>query len=583
MCKIQNTPKRQKRRTTVSILSVVCLATGFARKGPAQDFRVSTAATEKHVAGSQSIPSLEPIPNPDLSGMEDVVLEQLRDARAGLLTLSQKPDAPVSQLGQAYGDMGMLYQAYGLQEGAKACYLNARTLAPHEFKWHYYLGYLYRTAGDFQKAVNCFQTAMEIRPDEVVLLRLAEANLDLEHTESAKPLFERVLSSSGSSAAAMTGLGKILLRERDFAEAVRYLNQALALQPQASSIHQLLAVAYRGLGDLPQAQAHLLEQGQAVPIVPDPFVDDLEKLKKGKTNLLVRARQAMDQGHFKEAVVAFRRIVAMLPDDANSRANLGVALGQAGDVQEATAQLSEALRLAPDDAHAHYSLALLLLAARSEQQAMEHLQIAVKLDPGRKEAHFQLANLLMRAKRYEEAEREYSQVVRIEPGNAAARIMDAMASVRIKHYSQARDRLERAHKILPDDFDIANALARLLAASPEKDVRDGSRSLLLIQQAVRARGAMDVNQGQTLAMALAEVGQFTRAAELQRSILQEVEQSKDLDLVPTLRENLALYERGQACRLPWRDDDPIFYPVPKVRIPGTSGRDSEMIVDSVRR
>ena len=583
MCKMQDTRKRQKRGTAASLLSVVCLATGFASKGPAQDLRASSAAARKHAAGSQSIPSLEPIPNPDLSGMEDVVLEQLRDARTALLTLSQNPNILASQLAQAYGDMGMLYQAYGLQEAAKACYLNARTLAPHDFKWHYYLGYLYRTAGDLQRAVNCFQTAMEVRPDEVVLLRLAGANLDLDHTESARPLFERVLSADGSSVAAMLGLGRIALSERDFAKAVRYFNQALALQPQASSIHQFLGVAYRGLGDIPRAQAHLLMQGQVVPIVPDPLLDELEKLKKGKTKLLVRAQQAMDQGHFKEAAEAFRRIVAMVPDDANSRTNLGVALAQAGDIQEATTQLSEALRLAPDDAHAHYSLAVLLLATRSEQQAMEHLQIAVKLDPGHKEAHFQLANLLMRAQRYGEAEREYSQVVRIEPGNAAARIMDAMASVRIKHYSQARDWLERAHNILPDDFDIANALARLLAASPEKDVRDGSRSLLLIQQAVRVRGSMDVNQGQTLAMALAEMGQFTRAAELQRSIIQDVEQSKDSDLVPTLRENLALYERGQACRLPWRDDDPIFYPVPKVRIPGTSGRDSGMIVDSARR
>src|SRR5207249_10345124 len=71
---------------------------------------------------------------------------------------------------------------------------------------------------------------------------------------------------------------------RRSSDLVRYFNQALALQPQASSIHQFLGVAYRGLGDIPQAQAHLLMQGQVVPMVPDPLLDELEKLKKGKTN-----------------------------------------------------------------------------------------------------------------------------------------------------------------------------------------------------------------------------------------------------------------------------------------------------------
>ena len=74
---------------------------------------------------------------------------------------------------------------------------------------------------------------------------------------------------------------------------------------------------------------------------------------------------------------------------------------------------------------------------------------------------------------------------------------------------------------------------------------------------------MDADQGQTLAMALAETGQFAKAAELQRLLLANLEKSQDSELVASLRDNLALYQRGQACRLPWRDDDPVFFPVPK--------------------
>ena len=49
----------------------------------------------------------------------------------------------------------------------------------------------------------------------------------------------------------------------------------------------------------------------------------------------------------------------------------------------------------------------------------------------------------------------------------------------------------------------------------------------------------------------------------ERLLLANLENSQDSELVTSLRDNLALYQRGQACRLPWRDDDPVFFPVPK--------------------
>ena len=76
-------------------------------------------------------------------------------------------------------------------------------------------------------------------------------------------------------------------------------------------------------------------------------------------------------------------------------------------------------------------------------------------------------------------------------------------------------------------------------------------------------------------MAFAEAGQSAKAAELQRLIIQDLQQCHEVESLPTLRDDLKLYERGQACRMPRQDDDPIFYPVPKVRIPGTPVRDSK--------
>ena len=63
-------------------------------------------------------------------------------------------------------------------------------------------------------------------------------------------------------------------------------------------------------------------------------------------------------------------------------------------------------------------------------------------------------------------------------------------------------------------------------------------------------------------MAMASNGRLTEAAELQRRMIATVQSAGRQDLATVLQRNLKLYEQGQACSTPWRDDDPIFSPEP---------------------
>jgi len=167
----------------------------------------------------------------------------------------------------------------------------------------------------------------------------------------------------------------------------------------------------------------------------------------------------------------------------------------------------------------------------------------------------------MRAKKYEEAGQEYAIVVSLEPQNGFARLMQAMASVRIGSYAQARSLLEEASQALPNDPDIANALARLLAAAPDAAVRDENRGLQIVETLARNRQGDSLEVGSTWAMALASVGRFQEAAGTQRAIIRHLDESKESDLVRLLGRNLDLYEHKKPCRVPWASDDPIFTPV----------------------
>jgi tetratricopeptide (TPR) repeat protein len=175
------------------------------------------------------------IPSPDLTAMDEAVQRQLREAQSRVAATQHKSGANQREVADAWGFLGQLYQAYGLDPAASSCYLIAQRLDPGEFKWPYYLGLLHRNQGEIQQAAAYFEAALNVRPsNEPALLRLAEAKLELNQREEAKSLYKRVLARDKSSVPALVGLGKAALAERKFAVAVECFNQVLRIDPQAS-------------------------------------------------------------------------------------------------------------------------------------------------------------------------------------------------------------------------------------------------------------------------------------------------------------------------------------------------------------
>ena len=384
----------------------------------------------------------------------------------------------------------------------------------------------------------------------------------MNRLDEAERLYAQEIGRNKRSVAALDGLGRVALARREFAKAVEYLNQALAIDPQAAYLHYPLGMAYRGLGNLEKAQAELARHGPAAPELTDRYLTELQDIKTGKADLWVKGSQQMAANNFPEAVAIYRKLVESNGEDAVARTYLGTALARAGNAQEAVQQLTEALRIAPENPETHYCLGVVLAVLGKDEEAIEHFRATIKGDPQFGEVHFQLANVLMRTRHYEEAAAEYANTVAQDPNNAFACIMQAMALVRPGRYKEARSVLERAHSAAPSNVDIDNALARLLAAAPDDTVRDGQRALDLMQQVVKM-GSVDSDQAETIAMALAETGQFEKAAGIQRSVIETEEHDNPGPRVEALRETLALYEHGHACRAPWREDDPIFFPSPQ--------------------
>jgi hypothetical protein len=112
-------------------------------------------------------------------------------------------------------------------------------------------------------------------------------------------------------------------------------------------------------------------------------------------------------------------------------------------------------------------------------------------------------------------------------------------------YRDALDLLDSAYRQFPDRARTRTTLARLLAASPDRSLRDGARALTL------AMGVYDTERtaahAETVAMALAELGRCGEAATWMQRAVNEAERERDAATAARLRNEGPRYS-GTSCR-----------------------------------
>jgi tetratricopeptide (TPR) repeat protein len=507
--------------------------------------------------------SLLPVSVPELTRVDAAVKEQVRQRYASLTSRIASSSASDSDLAAGYGELGMVLQAAEYLDAAEPCYRNAQSLAPAELRWPYYLGHLYKTTGDTRAAAAAFERVLQIRPDDVsTLIWLGRLYLDQGRTDAAEPLFTRALVMAPRSPAVLAGLGRVSLDRRDYTGATRYFEKALEVDPEATSLHAPLAMAYRGLGEPDKAAPHLRQwQNRDVP-VPDPLQQELDLVLESGLSYELRGVRALEARDWKSAADFFRKGLELTRENTPLRRSLGHKLGTAlylaGDVPGAAEQFRQVIDRAPaggideSAAKAHYSLGVLLASSGRSNEAMEHLTRAVNFQPSYVEARLALAEGLRRAGRPQPALEQYKEAAAVSPRSVQAQVGYALTLVDLHRYQDARTWLTEAVERYPDQPELAHMLARLLASAPDDRVRDGRRAMEIIQVLLKDQKGTDL--GETMAMAFAELGDYERAAGVQRGVIAAARSAGLQQAVRRMEENLRLYEHRRPCRTLGFDD-----------------------------
>ena len=122
------------------------------------------------------------------------------------------------------------------------------------------------------------------------------------------------------------------------------------------------------------------------------------------------------------AEAAWRKAIALDPQDAEAHISLAILLGDVHDYDGAEAMVRKAIALDPQHADAHYKLGRLLKSVREDFDGAEAMyRKAIELDPQNAEAHISLAILLGDVRKdYDGAEAMVRKAIALDPQNATA-------------------------------------------------------------------------------------------------------------------------------------------------------------------
>ena len=223
--------------------------------------------------------------------------------------------------------------------------------------------------------------------------------LDQNRLVEAGSLCRQIEKAPPSTPETWLLLASAYARAGDLEAVCRCCERALALDPRQVSAAYNLGVAAQGLGDWQRARGAYERALRHAPA------------HAGSLNNLTLVYREL--GLTGQAVDTARRAVAV-SRDARTLSNLGLALKDAGSLEEALACLDEAIAQAPRAAEGHYNRGLVLNLMDRPGEAEEGFRRALALNPRYKDAWNDLGVALQAQNRLPEALEAYDEAIALD-------------------------------------------------------------------------------------------------------------------------------------------------------------------------
>src|SRR5229473_2090341 len=264
-------------------------------------------------------------------------------------------------------------------------------------------------AGDYASAADLFAKADSAAPGTTdALIHEAKSLVHLQNFNAAESALRRYLPLHKDSDEALYLLGFVLHRENKASESLEIYTKAAALKTPTGDDLKIVGLDYVLLNDYANAIKWL---EKAVELDP-----------KNKDAWYYLGRAYYSRGLLPESRRAFLTVLDLDSHDARAENNLGLILESEAKPNEALEAYRKAIEWQEGSPHRseqpYLNLGNLLLELDRTREAIPPLEKAVELGVNNASCHMKLGTAYLRTNRLPEAQRELEKAEQLEPENA---------------------------------------------------------------------------------------------------------------------------------------------------------------------
>jgi tetratricopeptide (TPR) repeat protein len=176
--------------------------------------------------------------------------------------------------------------------------------------------------------------------------------------------------------------------------------------------------------------------------------------------LYLQGRKSQMEGNYKDAELAFRKVIKQEPQNAKAHGQLGMALYHMGREKDAEKEYRAELAMNPEDYNTWYNLGELQLSYATKEifpkqiqgfraEAMECFLKSLEINPDLAEAHFRVGVLLNGNGQYKEAIRHLEASLRADSHHVPTLVQLSLAFEYLKQPEKARAYMAKAYELDP--------------------------------------------------------------------------------------------------------------------------------------
>lgn len=390
--------------------------------------------------------------------------------------------------------------------------------------------------GNRKRAAEVLDEALALQGTEPRnRVKMITMRADLETDPQKKlALLDEAVRLAPDDADTVRARGVLRADMKQLEAALEDLDRAVELEPNHAPTHQARALL---LGQLKRYDEALVS------------LDKAQQLQPGSVSpLTIRAQVHVQQMNLDAALLDLNQALAQQPDNVVVLLLRASLYDELGKPEQAMADIDRALALEPDFERGHRLRAMFLARSGNLDQVIPELEAILETSPDDTQVQGQLALLYTVQKQPQKAIDLYTAILAQKPDDSMALAGRANALLGMGKHAEAVADYQRVVKLLPEDSNVLNNFAWVLATSPDDALRDGARAIELATKACELTEFKQAHILSTLAAAYAETGDFDSAIKWSK---QAIELGKDGDA--SAQESLAKELESYKAKKPIRE------------------------------